>query len=579
MPRLTTMCRKIGAPMRAMTTPSGSSAGRKAMRATTSPISTSAPPSNALAGSYHAVVRPGEQPHQMRDDDADEADHAGHGHGGADAGSRRDDDQALGGFHVDAEVEGLRLAQQQAVERAHQPRQHQAGQQREGQDRHHFRPAGAGQAAEHPQREVAQLAVVAGKGDEPRERAAEGAERNAGKQQCAGRQLALPADDRHQQGGGGESAAEGGEGQRVDAERPGPRGGQPVAQRDRRHGCQRGSRGDADQARIGQRIAEHALHHGAGDSQRRADEGTEQQPRQADVEEHQLLARGRSVCLAGDRSAKDARQGGERDARRADRERQDRGNNERHGGKRDELAAARRSGALARLPADGQDARHRTAARAGEIGIELQHEVAGRGWSARAEAQQVQAIHDHQPPIDAGRRRIRGPSAQTAHRHRGRRWPVAPHGDDHLRRQLDDGLVRQRTKAVDGGCHVLRAGKLEDGVGTRALTADHGAPVLHGQHEQSAQRPLDAFGVLGQRLEVRLDLPGEPLALGLRADGPRDQPDLGDDAGSRVLVGDLDIGDARGLQRLDDLGRPRASEASTSVALTEMTPSLDSARM
>ena len=51
MPRLTTMCRKIGAPMMAMTTPSGSSAGRSSMRAKMSAISTSDPPSSALAGS------------------------------------------------------------------------------------------------------------------------------------------------------------------------------------------------------------------------------------------------------------------------------------------------------------------------------------------------------------------------------------------------------------------------------------------------------------------------------------------------------------------------------------------------
>ena len=50
-PRLTTMCRKIGAPIRAMTTPSGSSAGRTSMRANMSASSTSVAPSRALPGS------------------------------------------------------------------------------------------------------------------------------------------------------------------------------------------------------------------------------------------------------------------------------------------------------------------------------------------------------------------------------------------------------------------------------------------------------------------------------------------------------------------------------------------------
>ena len=44
-------------------------------------------------------------------------------------------------------------------------------------------------------------------------------------------------------------------------------------------------------SRIGERVAEHALHHGAGDRQRRADEHAEQQARQADVEQDELLAR------------------------------------------------------------------------------------------------------------------------------------------------------------------------------------------------------------------------------------------------------------------------------------------------
>ena len=42
---------------------------------------------------------------------------------------------------------------------------------------------------------------------------------------------------------------------------------------------------------IGERIAEQALHHGARDRQRGADKGAEQQPRQPDVEQHELLAR------------------------------------------------------------------------------------------------------------------------------------------------------------------------------------------------------------------------------------------------------------------------------------------------
>ena len=72
---------------------------------------------------------------------------------------------------------------------------------------------------------------------------------------------------------------------------------------------------------IGQRIAEHALHHGAGHGQRRAHEHAEQQARQADVEQHQLLARAGGVVLPGGDGGQHARQRGQRDAGRADGER------------------------------------------------------------------------------------------------------------------------------------------------------------------------------------------------------------------------------------------------------------------
>ena len=51
------------------------------------------------------------------------------------------------------------------------------------------------EAAQHPQREVAQLAVVAGVGDEAGQGPVERGEGDAGEQQRADRELAVPADD------------------------------------------------------------------------------------------------------------------------------------------------------------------------------------------------------------------------------------------------------------------------------------------------------------------------------------------------------------------------------------------------
>ena len=144
----------------------------------------------------------------------------------------------------------------------------------------------------------------------------------------------------HQRGGGGKAAAEGGDGQRVDAERLDPRRGKAVAQRDGGHCRQRRAGGDADQPGIGERIAEHALHHRAGDGERGAHECAEQQARQADVDQHELLAGGRGVGVAAGEAADHAGQGGERDARRADRERQESGEREGQRRSRHQLAGA-----------------------------------------------------------------------------------------------------------------------------------------------------------------------------------------------------------------------------------------------
>ena len=54
---------------------------------------------------------------------------------------------------------------------------------------------------------------------------------------------------------------------------------------------------------IGKRIAEHALHHRAGDGERGAHECAEQQARQADVDQHELLAGGRGVGVAAERGS------------------------------------------------------------------------------------------------------------------------------------------------------------------------------------------------------------------------------------------------------------------------------------
>jgi hypothetical protein len=112
------------------------------------------------------------------------------------------------------------------------------------------------------------LAVVAGEGDQAHQRGVERGQRDAGEQQRAHRQLALPADDAHQQRGGGDPAAEGRHRQCVGAKGHDPGPGKLISKRDGRDRRKGRARGDADQPRIGERVAEHALHHRAGNRQR-----------------------------------------------------------------------------------------------------------------------------------------------------------------------------------------------------------------------------------------------------------------------------------------------------------------------
>ncbi len=126
------------------------------------------------------MVGPRQQPHHVRHDNADEADDAGDGHGSAHRSRGRHDDCALGPFDVDAEVEGLRLAEQEAVEAADQPRRRDHDKDREREHREDLRPVRAAEAAHHPERQIAQLAIVAGIGDEAGQRGSERADGDAG---------------------------------------------------------------------------------------------------------------------------------------------------------------------------------------------------------------------------------------------------------------------------------------------------------------------------------------------------------------------------------------------------------------
>ena len=113
-----------------MTTPSGSSAGRSSMRARMSADQHQGRAHQRACRQHDAMVGSRQQPHQVRHDDADEAENARDGNGCADRGRRDQHDRALGALDVDAEMKGLGLAEQQAVEAADQSRQDERDEQR-----------------------------------------------------------------------------------------------------------------------------------------------------------------------------------------------------------------------------------------------------------------------------------------------------------------------------------------------------------------------------------------------------------------------------------------------------------------
>ena len=137
------------------------------MRAVTSAISISAAPSSALPRQYHAMVGAGEDAHDVRHHDADKADDARNGNGSADRCGGRDHDRALRPLHVDPEMEGFRLAEQEPVQGPHQPRRDQRHERRKGSTAMTFGQLAPPRLPMRPQRQVAQLAVVAGKRNEP----------------------------------------------------------------------------------------------------------------------------------------------------------------------------------------------------------------------------------------------------------------------------------------------------------------------------------------------------------------------------------------------------------------------------
>ena len=237
----------------------------------------------------------------MRHDQADEADRPGRRDRGA--GGDRRGEQVGAAAPADRHAEGRRpgVAARQPVELARaRPDDGERERQRDPDD---LPMRGAVQVAEQPEHHAAQLALVGEPEDQRDDRRAARADHHADQQQ---RRRAVPARRRRR---AGEAAARAG---RTAAPRRGrrrpphrrrcaiPRAA--AARRRREHGAERadrGTAGDAEHVRVGERIARQQLHQRAGRRERGAGAEAGEHARHPDLPED-LRRRGADAGRAGE---------------------------------------------------------------------------------------------------------------------------------------------------------------------------------------------------------------------------------------------------------------------------------------
>jgi len=198
-------------------------------------------------------------------------------------------------------------ASHQPIEAAGQQRHREQQRQDDRRHRRKLRPAGAAEAAERPEGQVAQLPVVRQIGEEARQGSGQRSQRHAGEQHGGDRGPALPGGDEIEHQRRDQAAAEGAEGQGGERKLHQRAGQEAVAEDDGRgRGEPRPGR-DAHEAGIGQRISEETLHQGAGDREAGTDQQAEQHARQPDVEDDECVPALEHGGVAGEPRPKDRR--------------------------------------------------------------------------------------------------------------------------------------------------------------------------------------------------------------------------------------------------------------------------------
>lgn len=229
------------------------------------------------AGDQSAMVRSQPQAHQVRHHQADKADDSADGHRGGHQHRTAQQQPALQHLHVDPKIVRLFIAKLQQIEAGRHPPHRQRRRDNQGRGHQQRRPFGLAQTAHSPQRQLAQLGVIAQPGQDADQRAAQRVDGDPHQQQARQRTFLRPTEDEnhhhHRQAANKRRQHRHIQG---DQPRSGEREHQPAGHR------QRGAAADAQQARVGKRVAKQPLHHAAGEGQRRAHQQGQQHPRQTD---------------------------------------------------------------------------------------------------------------------------------------------------------------------------------------------------------------------------------------------------------------------------------------------------------
>ncbi|MNE58782.1 hypothetical protein D3C80_1538350 [compost metagenome] len=165
------------------------------------------------------MIRPDDQAQQMRHHQTDEADQPRRRHCGTDAQRGAQHQLDLQPLDVEAEMTGLRLAQQQGIQRidpARQPAGHQQGDQ---QQRPESWIAGAIEAAQVPEGQGTQGRVIGQVGKQADQRAGQGGQCDTGEKHGRHAGLAVVAAKTIDQPGHAQTAAEGAGREQVRRER------------------------------------------------------------------------------------------------------------------------------------------------------------------------------------------------------------------------------------------------------------------------------------------------------------------------------------------------------------------------